>query len=91
MDGRRITIDGKRWRLRYVPLRDADGLCDPPTKANKEIRLGRRLLRYPRRRAEILTHEILHASLWSLTEEVVGQIADDLIRILEQEGCLKTE
>lgn len=86
---RTITIDGKRWRLCYVPMRKFDGLCDRPDTKNKQVRIARRLKRYPRALAETLAHEIIHASCFDLAEERVEQIAADIIRILEQEGCLR--
>lgn len=89
MNGRRITIGGKHWSLRYVPMRRADGECDPPEKPGKEIRIARRLWRYPVARAEVLVHEALHASDWGRSEESVEQMAADIVRLLTQEGCIK--
>lgn len=90
MDGRRITIGGKHWRLVYVAMRNTDGSCDAPDATGKTIRIARRLKRYPRALAETLVHEIVHACLWPLSEEAVEQAAIDIVRLLEQEGLLKT-
>ena len=89
MDSRTITINNHRWKLRYVKMRSNDGECDAPGTPCKEIRIARRLLRYPRALAEALVHETIHASCFDLTEDRVEQMAGDIIRILEQENCLR--
>jgi len=82
------VINRKRWGLRYLPMRRLDGECDPPEKTGKEIRVARRLLRYPVALTETLIHEALHAGLWPLSEEAVAQIAADITRLLDREGCI---
>lgn len=89
MNGRRITISGKRYWLRYVPLRRNDGDCDAPHVKRKEIRIAIQLRRHTAALAETLAHEIIHASVWSLAEETVEQLASDLVRIMKQEGLLR--
>lgn len=89
MDGRIVTVGGKRWRLRYVALRSIDGDCDPPDAPAKQIRIANRTRRHPLSHCETLVHEILHAADWNRTEESVGQMAADIARILQQEGCLR--
>ena len=89
MDGRTITINDRRWRLRYIPMRKYEGQCDAPNAPGKEIRIARSLLRKPVARAEVLIHEVLHAHLWDLVEDKIDQIASDLIRILDREECLR--
>jgi hypothetical protein len=86
-----ITIDGRRWLLRYLPIRSSDGECDQPGSPRKSIRIARRLQRFPRALAETLVHEILHAHLWDLGEEKIDAIASDTARILEGEHCLREE
>ncbi len=88
-DGRRVTIAGKHWRLRYVPLRGDDGACDPPDKPRKEIRIARRTLRWTEARAEALLHEALHAHGWCLDEQMIRDYVADAVRLLTQEGCLR--
>jgi hypothetical protein len=90
MAGRTYIIAGKRWRLVYSPLaRNQDGECDPPDVPDKTIRVARRLLRYPRALAETLIHETIHAGAWFLEEDTVAQIASDITKVLEREGCLR--
>jgi len=91
MDGRIITVNGKRWRLRYLDMRTCDGECDPPDKPHKEIRIAQRLRKNVTALTETLAHEILHAVAWALSEESVEQMAADIARILDQEGCLRKE
>jgi hypothetical protein len=88
MDGRIITIGGKRWRLRYVDMRNDYGECDPPDKPHKEIRIAKRLKKNPVELAETLAHETLHAFSWQLDEGAVEQAAVDIARILDQEGLI---
>jgi hypothetical protein len=90
MDTHTITVGGKRWRLVYAPIRSHDGSCDPPTNTGKTIRIASSLRRTVRPVAEAIIHEVLHAGLWALTEETVEEIARDLARILDREGCLKS-
>ena len=89
MDGRLVVIGGKRWRLRYASP-STNGECDPPETPQKQIRLHKRLRRYPVARTETIIHEVLHASAWMLDEALVHQYAEDVTRILEAEGCLNT-
>lgn len=88
MDGRRVTIVGKHWTLRYVPLRKIDGDCDAPTTPGKEIRVARRLLHRDRqqRLMETLVHECLHAANWNLSEEHVTQASSDITNVLWASG-----
>lgn len=82
-----VTICGKRWRLRYErtpPGKEAD--CDPPTAPGKTIRIRPGLKRYPRRLLEALIHESLHAANWSLDEDHVEKVAEDLAALLWKQG-----
>jgi hypothetical protein len=59
-------------------LGNARGSCDPPTKRNKKIRIlkslkGEELL-------EVRLHEIFHAGLWDIDEEVIAELARDAAR-----------
>jgi hypothetical protein len=89
MSAKRITICGKHWGLRYIPMRKTDGECDHPSVCHKEIRIACRLRRFPRAWTDALIHEILHAAHWELSEEAVDQLASDIARILDAEGCLR--
>ena len=86
-------IQGKRrWRLVYGdPGRGNDGLCDPPTLPNKAITIRRRLLNHPRRHAEILIHECLHAQGWHLDESFVTQAAREIARALIRTKLLRED
>jgi hypothetical protein len=86
---RTVTVGGKRWLLKYVPMRKWGGSCDDPNKKGKQIKICRTLLRDTPERTKVLLHEIMHASNWHLDETSIRQIASDMARILEQEGCLR--
>lgn len=82
-----VSIDGKRWRLQFVPLPSGlDGDIDPPKAKHKTIRIRRALLRKPRELLETVIHEALHAADSSKDELWVGQIADDLAALLWRLG-----
>ena len=84
-----ITLGGKRWRLLYEsPGPGNDGSCDDPTTPNKAIRIRRRLRRHPRRHAEVLIHECLHAQGWHLDEEFVDRAAREITAALDRTGLL---
>lgn len=73
---RHILILGKRWLLRFAPNLKNDADCDPPWKAQKEIRIrselrGRELL-------DRLIHECTHAAFWHLDETYVEEFATDV-------------
>ncbi len=90
MDGRIVTINGKRWTWRWWPFGKADkhADCDGPHKRRKEIRI-RNSLNRPERQAklmEIAIHEALHCADWSKDEEWVGQVAEDISRLLWRLG-----
>lgn len=76
----RVKILNRRYDLRFVRTRAYDGECDPPTKANKEIRIRNSLK--GEKRLDAVIHECLHAAGWHLDEEFIGEFASDLARIL---------
>jgi hypothetical protein len=80
----RLTINGRRWRIRLVPARemprDALGDCDHPPGPHPTIRVRRNLTQ--QRLAEVVCHELLHASLPQLSEEAVTDTAAVLGRVL---------
>ncbi len=90
MDGRILTIGGKRWRFRWHRFGrgDADGACDPPDRTHKEIRIRNSLNRPERQRRLMVVaiHEALHASHFGLDEEVVRQAAEDIEELLWKLG-----
>lgn len=90
MEGRTITIAGKRWTWRWWPFGriDVDGTCDPPTVSRKEIRIRDSLQRIDRQRRlmEVAIHEAMHASCWPLAEDVVTQGAEDIADLLWKLG-----
>lgn len=85
----RLTILGKRWWYRAVGRVDRNGSrgeCDPPDKANKEIRILDRLS--GEERMEVAIHEMLHAAGWHIDEGFVGQFAADVARNLYKLGFM---
>lgn len=85
----RITLLGKRWNLRFVPLVKNDGDCDSPNTPGKEIRIDNRLS--GERLLEILIHECRHAADWSRDEEFIAQEAKDMARVLWKLGYRREE
>lgn len=80
-----LTINGKRYRLRFVRYRKRlHGECDPPHAPAKEIWIDERL--HGEKRLEILIHEMLHAAFWWLSEESVDRVGKDLARALTRLG-----
>lgn len=78
------VIMGRRWHVRFVPLRKVDGDCDPPDRPNKQIRIDSRLR--GEKRLEIIIHESKHAGGWFRSEEFVLQESKDLARLLWRLG-----
>jgi hypothetical protein len=80
----RLTINGRKWRVKLVPARemsrDALGDCDHPPGPHPTIRVRRNLTQ--QRLAEVICHEVLHASLPALSEEAVTETARVLGRVL---------
>jgi len=80
----RLTINGRKWRIKLVPARemprDALGDCDHPPGPHPTIRVRRNLTQ--QRLAEVICHEVLHASLPALSEEAVTETARVLGRVL---------
>ena len=90
MEGRIVTINGKRWRFRWHAFgrEKSDGDCDNPNTAGKEIRVRNSLRRPERQRRllEVSVHEALHALNWHISEESVGQGAEDIANLLWKLG-----
>ena len=82
----RVTIRGKRWNLRTVPLKKVWGDCDPPHVSAKEIRID---TQHESDEAwfSTLIHEFCHCFFPDLKEEVVEQFENDLVRLLVRLGC----
>lgn len=80
----RLTINGRRWRIRLVPARemprDALGDCDHPPGPHPTIRVRRSLSQ--QRMAEVVAHEVLHAACPALSEEAVTDAAAAIGRAL---------
>ena len=76
-------IRGRMYDVVEVRNLKADGECDPPTQAGKQIRIASRCNGV--RRLVVLLHEGLHAALWDLDEEAVTEIAEDLGRMIWRE------
>jgi len=87
------TINGKRYELIYTDSIPGDelgllcGLCDAPDGKDKKIyiKAGMPL----RMHIATLIHEVMHASLWCLSEEAVERIEEDLTSVLMKELGIK--
>jgi hypothetical protein len=77
-----ITIDGKRWLLRFTPLKgDAAGWTYFDNAARPRILIDEKLRGWTM--VETLLHEILHASLGpNISEEAVTEAARVQRRVL---------
>lgn len=77
-----ITIDGKRWLLRFTPLKgDAAGWTFFDNAARPRILIDEKLRGWTM--VETLLHEILHASLGpNISEEAVTEAARVQRRVL---------
>jgi hypothetical protein len=76
-----IMIRGQKLQLRTVKrLVDADGICDPPSKKNRAIRVVEGLT--PERELDVWIHEMLHACFWDLDEDAVAESATDIAHAL---------
>jgi len=89
----KISINGERWRLRFVDpgpwtFEEPMGECSHPKSNKKEILISNKLR--GKELVEIIIHEMLHASMWIVSEETVDQtakdISDALIIILKEVG-----
>lgn len=83
-----VSVQGKRWNLRFPRLQTARGDCDSPDKPNKQIRIDARLS--GEERLEVIIHELLHAGGWHRSECYVEQEAKDIARILWRLGYRET-
>ena len=80
----RLTINGRRWRVRLVPSRemprDTLGDCDHPPGPHPTIRVRRNLTQ--QRLASVVAHEVLHAAVPSLDEATVQAAGDAIGRAM---------
>lgn len=91
-----ITLLGKRWKLHFLPLgrfgHESEvvlGMCDPPNKPHKEIRVDSRLK--DQELLEVLLHEMLHAVDWHQSEEIIASQAHDIAKVLWKLGYRQNE
>lgn len=82
----KAKIGGKRWDIVFTHCiaSDRDGDCYPPHGKPRKIRVRRDLPQ--ERELEILIHEVLHAALWIVDEDVIAETARDLQTILSLRG-----
>jgi hypothetical protein len=82
----RAKIGGKRWEIVFTNCISSklDGDCYPPNGKTRKIRVRKNLPQ--ERELEILIHEVLHAALWIVDEQVIEQTAKDLQTILSERG-----
>lgn len=84
----RIKILGKYWELKFctVPT-DCLGMCDPPDKPNKQIKISNKLS--GQTELDVIIHECFHAGNWHVDEEYVDRFSTDLAHILWKLGYRK--
>ena len=82
-DDHHVTIDGKKWLLRFTPLKgDAAGWTYFDNAKRPRILIDERLRGWSR--VETILHEILHASLGpNISEEAVTEAARVQRRVLK--------
>lgn len=74
---RRLTINGRQFRLRQRKLPDANGICDFDAQ-RIEYRPG---LSQAERRDTVL-HEVMHAIRYTQGREYGGEVEEDYVRSL---------
>jgi hypothetical protein len=80
-----IRIRGKVWKVTTnVRLRNASGSCDHPTTTGKTIKIDKKL--EGQDKLDVLIHEMIHAGMWDLCEETVGELSTDIARALWRLG-----
>jgi len=81
-DDHHITIDGKRWLLRFTPLKgDAAGWTFFDNAKRPRMLIDDRLRGWTR--VETLLHEVLHAALGpNISEEAITEAAKVQRRVL---------
>lgn len=78
-----VLIRNRRWRLEFTSKLPRDkrcGDCDPPSVADKTIRIRRSLK--GKLKLDTLLHEMIHAAFPDLTEEAVEAGATDIAAVL---------
>ena len=69
----RYRVLGKSWNVIFQHMPDDDGICDPPEKKGKKIKLR------PALRGQVLVeaalHETHHAADWSKDEDWVEEVS----------------
>lgn len=92
----RITLLGKRWILRFLPLgrlrsnnERINGLCDAPSNPGKEILIDNRLVGCEL--LEVLLHEMMHAADWQKSEEYIAWQARDIAAVLWKLGYRRND
>jgi len=82
------VICGRRYRIRFAPLRSADGVCTNPQDPKPTITISDRLQGCEQ--LETILHESLHGAAWWLSEEFIDDAAHDLASLLFRLGYRKT-
>jgi hypothetical protein len=82
-DDHHVTIDGKRWLLRFTKLTgDAAGWTYFDTAAKPRILIDERIRGWSR--VETILHELAHAALGpSISEEAITELARVQRRVLK--------
>ena len=81
----RVTILGKRWRLRMVKMPKFWGRVDLPNVKHKEMHIDPRHTSGAELMDTVL-HECLHCALPEWQEPHIDQLAKDLTAILQKIG-----
>ena len=87
----RVEVGGKRWTMVFTeaPSHEDDewiGYCDWPGTANKRIYIDRSVSSDSKKLMDTVLHEILHAGVWTLDEEYVGDYATAATEALHRLG-----
>lgn len=87
---RSIWLAGRWWRFRRERLkRGLLGFCDHPSRKKPAISISDKVS--GEEELDCILHEMLHASCWCLTEEVVNRFATDAARALTRLGYRRTD
>lgn len=88
----KVKVRGRYWNLRFT----AEGLgpkkqgeCQAPDVKGKTIKVRPGMS--PLEELDTTIHELLHAGLWDLDEEVIEEMGSDLARILRKLGYRRVD
>lgn len=88
----KVKVRGRYWNLLFTDQGLAEGQqgeCQAPHLRGKTIKVRPDMS--PLEELDTTIHELLHAGLWDLDEEVVEELASDLARILRKLGYRRVD